>query len=179
MPNASQILQDRLANDAGFKGRIAQALAEYATGLLNPPAATTGNTTATSKQVTNIPSTAGMYIGQELTAAGVVAGTTITNVDSATQVTLSEAAQQTLVGTAITIKKTPNTTVESYARLVRDNAASYAQQWARYMAGSTNVIATILIDAEQLGEILVKSTATDASILSQVITAFKAFANAT
>jgi len=66
--------------------------------------ATTGNITTGSKIITNIPSTAGLFIGQ--TVVGAVPfnylGTYITSIDSSTQVTISDNATTTATGVAIT-----------------------------------------------------------------------------
>ena len=91
--------QKILAGDAGFLGRLEVTLAVYATAGLQTYPATTGNTTNGSKVVTAIPSTAGWVIGQQATIGGIPDQPSyITSVDSASQITVSEAAQVTATG---------------------------------------------------------------------------------
>ena len=168
--------QKILAGDTGFLGRLEVTLAVYATAGLQTYPATTGNTTNTSKVITGIPSTAGWVIGQQATIGGVPDQPSyITSVDSATQITVSEAAQATATGVSVTVKPFPATgvraTTYTYAKLVAANAATYALQWAPYIVGSTNVKDTVSFDAETGA---VKTTATDAALMSQVITDFLA-----
>lgn len=61
--------------------------------------------THTNTTIDNIASTAGMYSGQEISGTGIVAGTRISTVDSATQITTDTATTATAAGVAIT--KTP------------------------------------------------------------------------
>ena len=65
--------------------------------------ATTGNTTNTSNIVTNIPSTTGMDVGMAFENGSFAAGTTITSVDSATQIHVSNNATANTTGSAITV----------------------------------------------------------------------------
>ncbi len=75
--------------------------------LKNAPvfyAVTTGNVTASSPTVTNIPSTAGMAVGMPVLAQGIVPqNTTIATVNSATQITLSLPASITQTGALLEI----------------------------------------------------------------------------
>ena len=168
--------QKILAGDSGFLGRLEVTLAVYATAGLQTYPATTGNTTNTSKIITGIPSTAGWVIGQQASIGGVPDQPSyIVTVDSATQITVSEAAQATATGVSVTIKPFPSTgaraTTFTYAKLVAANAATYALQWVPYIVGSTNVKDTISFDAETGA---VKTSVTDAALMSQVITDFLA-----
>lgn len=168
--------QKILAGDETFLGRLEVTLAVYATAGLQTFAPTTGNTTNGSKVITNIPSTAGWVIGQQASIGGVPDQPSyITSVDSASQITVSEAAQATATGVSVTIKPFPSTgaraTAFTYAKLVAANAATYALQWAPYIVGSTNVKSTISFNAET-GK--VETTVTDAALMAQVITDFLA-----
>ena len=168
--------QKILAGDPTFLGRLEVTLAVYAPAGLQTLAVTTGNTTNTSKVITGIPSTAGMVIGQQATIGNVPDQPSyITSVDSATQITVSEAAQATATGVSVAVKPFPSTGVRAttftYAKLVAANAATYALQWAPYIVGSTNVANTISFNAET-GK--VETSVTDASLMSQVITDFLA-----
>lgn len=168
--------QKILANDPTFLGRLEVTLAVYATAGLQTLPATTGNTTNGSKVITNIPSTAGMVIGQEAEVGGVPDQPAyITSVDSATQITLSEAAQATATGVSVVVKPFPSTgpraTAFTYAKLVAANAATYALQWAPYIVGATNVKDTISFDAETGA---VKTSVTDQALMAQVISDFLA-----
>lgn len=64
---------------------------------------TTGNTTSTSYVITNIPSTAGMVIGHPISGAGIPTGTSITSIDSSSQIHISNAATATITGGAIVV----------------------------------------------------------------------------
>lgn len=168
--------QFNLSNDEDFIGRITILLAEYATAGLQTYPATTGNTTNGSKVITNIPSTAGWVIGQQASIGGVPDQPSyIVSVDSASQITVSEAAQATATGVSVTIKPFPSTgargTTYGYAKLVAANARVYALQWMAYIVASTNVKSTISYDAET-GK--VKSSAPDNAIRSQIISDFLA-----
>ena len=168
--------QFNLSNDEDFIGRVAVILANYCTAGLQTYPATTGNTTILSRVITGIPSTAGYVIGQQASIAGVPDQPSyITNIDSAAQITVSEAAQATVTGVSVTIKPFPSTgvraTTYTYAKLCAANARVYALQWMPYLVTSTNVANTVSYDAET-GK--VKSSATDAAITSQIITDFLA-----
>jgi hypothetical protein len=64
---------------------------------------TTGNTTNGSQVITNIPSTAEMAVGEPIVGAGIPSYTTITSIDSATQVHASANATATATGAEIIV----------------------------------------------------------------------------
>ncbi len=65
---------------------------------LNPIANATGVVTSGSAQITSVSSTAGMLPGQPISATGLPSGTFIQSLDSATQITVSQAANSTAAG---------------------------------------------------------------------------------
>jgi hypothetical protein len=69
-----------------------------------PPAisTTTGNTSS-STTITNIPSTAGMAVGEAINCSGCAAGSTISVINSSSQITLSAATSSTLTGATLVI----------------------------------------------------------------------------
>lgn len=80
------------------------------------PITTTGNTTAGSTTVTNIPSTAGLQVGWSVTGpTGVLAAsTTIASIDSLTQIHLSRAALLTVTGASLTFGGTFSTPTQLF-----------------------------------------------------------------
>lgn len=177
MPNASQILQDRLSENEPFIARLAQALARRATALMNPPAGPlTANTTAASKVLTSVSSLAGVEPGYEAEISSVPdQPATVTAVDvGASTVTLSEAAQANNTGAALVIKRTPAASDQAICAAVRDNVETYARKWSRFYSGHANIIGTITVDPDT-GEPL--TSATDLTIEAMVNATFpKAFA---
>ena len=66
-----------------------------------PPINTTGNTSIGSTIITGLPSTANFQIGWAVTSAAIPRGTTLTSIDSATQVQISQAATASSTAAAL------------------------------------------------------------------------------
>ena len=71
--------------------------------VLTFTAASSGNTTTGSNIITAIPSTAGFEAGWGVAGAGIPTGSTITSVDSATQIRINNVATATAVGVSLTL----------------------------------------------------------------------------
>jgi len=70
-----------------------------------PPFNTTGNTSVGSTIITGIPSTANFQIGWAVTGSPIPPGTTLTSVDSATQVQISQAATVSSTAAALQLNR--------------------------------------------------------------------------
>jgi autotransporter-associated beta strand protein len=85
-------------------GTAAVAVTKTGTGTwaLFSTAIFTGNTTNTSAVISNLTTTTGLAVGQAVSGTGIPAGAFILSIDSATQITLSQAANQTNTGVSLT-----------------------------------------------------------------------------
>lgn len=90
---------------------------------------TTGDLTANSAVVTNIPSTAGLSSYYQLVATGINNGTNILTVDSGTQVTLTQPASETLVGTTLNFSQVKYPFPDDFDRLIDRTDWDKTQHW--------------------------------------------------
>jgi hypothetical protein len=92
--------------------------------------ATTGNTTAGSAVVTNIPSTTGLDATWQATGTGFNTNVNILSVDSATQVTMDQPCTATGVGTAINFGKVKYRLPSDFDRPVDTTNWDITKHWA-------------------------------------------------
>ncbi len=98
--------------------------------------ATTGNTTANSAIITNIPSTATLSTSYMLTGSGVPQDCTVQSVDSATQVTMNQALTRAATGATLTFCKTKYTMPTNYHKPVNNTQWDKTANWM--MLGPTS-----------------------------------------
>jgi autotransporter-associated beta strand protein len=122
---------------------------------------TISGTTAVGTAVTELASTAGLYVGQPISGGTIPAGTVIASITSGTAITLSQAA--TAVG-AVTLTVGTNTTGIASGAVLDLNGISTAEPLAIFGAGRTNFTAA----RNTLGSVI--NTAAGTSILSGTLT---------
>ena len=129
--NCSHIATDCASNFSDYKGN--------AIGVANP-ITITGNTSAVSNKniITNIsPNTTGLTVGTSITGSGIPSGSTITSVDSASQVHISNTATSTQTGATITVSITG--TVSSGSQVItniKPSATTFLPAGSLIMAGA-------------------------------------------
>jgi Flp pilus assembly protein TadG len=131
--NCTHIATDCASNFSDYKGN--------AIGVSNP-ITITGNTSSVSNQniITNIsPNTTGLTVGTSISVSGILpSGTTITSVDSPTQLHVSNNALSTRTGATITVNITG--TVSSGSQIITNinpSATIFLPAGTLIMAGST------------------------------------------
>ena len=90
---------------------------------------TTGDLTTGSAVVTNIPDTTGLDTTYMVTGTGVATDVYVQSVDSATQVTLSVAAQQTGTGVTLNFCKTKYSNPSDYDRPIDNTQWDKSKHW--------------------------------------------------
>jgi hypothetical protein len=122
-------LANRCGTELLKKGGWASLQTEFVIAV-GPPTVTTGNTTASSAVVTNIPSTAGIVAGTfAVTGNNIVTACRVASVDSLTQVTLTEPATSTATGVTLAFTKDTFAIPSDFDRFVDRTHWDRTQRW--------------------------------------------------
>jgi len=90
---------------------------------------TTGNITAGSKIITNIPSTASLQVGNVITGTGQTPYAEILTIDSATQVTLNAPVTTSTASVSMTFAKQDYDLPTGYDRMISDTNWDRTDHW--------------------------------------------------
>lgn len=121
-------LYNRLGQDLvqDFEWRRATFVETFAT---SDPVATTGDTAADSAVVSNIPSTASLSAGMQVSGAGIPDFALIESVDSATQVTMDMVASAAGTGTSLTFSTQDFALPSGFDRMVSRTNWNRSAHW--------------------------------------------------
>jgi len=90
---------------------------------------TTGNITANSKVITNIPSTAALQVGNVVTGTGQTPYAEILTIDSSTQVTLNAPVSTSTASVSMTFAKQDYDLPDGYDRMISDTNWDRTDHW--------------------------------------------------
>jgi hypothetical protein len=90
---------------------------------------TTGNITANSKVITNIPSTAALQVGNVITGTGQTPYAEILTIDSSTQVTLNAPVTTSTASVSMTFAKQDYDLPDGYDRMISDTNWDRTDHW--------------------------------------------------
>jgi len=90
---------------------------------------TTGNITANSKVITNIPSTAALQVGNVITGTGQAPYAVILTIDSSTQVTLNTPVTTSTASVSMTFAKQDYDLPDGYDRMISDTNWDRTDHW--------------------------------------------------
>lgn len=90
---------------------------------------TTGNITANSKVITNIPSTASLQVGNVITGTGQTPYAEILTIDSSTQVTLNAPVTTSTASVSMTFAKQDYDLPDGYDRMISDTNWDRTDHW--------------------------------------------------
>ena len=90
---------------------------------------TTGNITANSKIITNIPSTSGLQVGNVITGTGQTPYAEILTIDSSTQVTLNAPVTTSTASVSMTFAKQDYDLPSGYDRMISDTNWDRTDHW--------------------------------------------------
>ena len=90
---------------------------------------TTGNITANSKVITNIPSTAALQVGNVITGTGQAPYAEILTIDSSTQVTLNTPVTTSTASVSMTFAKQDYDLPDGYDRMISDTNWDRTDHW--------------------------------------------------
>ena len=90
---------------------------------------TTGNITAGSRVITNIPSTTGLQVGNVITGAGQTPYAEILTIDSGTQVTLNAPVSTSTASVSMTFAKQDYDLPDGYDRMISDTNWDRTDHW--------------------------------------------------
>jgi len=90
---------------------------------------TTGNITANSKVITNIPSTAALQVGNVITGTGQTPYAEILTIDSSTQITLNAPVTTSTASVSMTFAKQDYDLPDGYDRMISDTNWDRTDHW--------------------------------------------------